>query len=119
MQFTHSLNAPLVSTLEPIKVRNWFQNFDVKMQLAPLHVGGAVGVYSRTLKLHDCDESTRAFYVREMSRTLAEMAPCPLPEVGTGRIMPRGNLPKITCSDAAPMLAKAPKRQKSTQKYMI
>ena len=45
-----------------------------------LRVGGEVGVYGRILKLHDCDESTRAFYVKEMGRTLAEMAPCPLPE---------------------------------------
>ena len=45
-----------------------------------LRIGGEVGVYGRTVKLHDCDESTRAFYVKEMGRTLAEMAPAPLPE---------------------------------------
>lgn len=47
---------------------------------ADLRVGGEVGVYGRALKLHDCDESTRLFYVKEMGRSIAEMAPCPLPE---------------------------------------
>jgi hypothetical protein len=28
-----------------------------------LRLGGEVGVYGRALKLHDCDQSTRAFYL--------------------------------------------------------
>jgi len=31
-------------------------------------------VNGRTLRLHDCDDSTRAFYVKECGRSLAEMA---------------------------------------------
>jgi hypothetical protein len=33
--------------------------------LHDLKVGGLVGVYGRTLRLLDCDESTRTFYVKE------------------------------------------------------
>lgn len=43
-------------------------------------VGGSVGVYGRSLFVHDCDESTRAYYVKTLGRTLAEMAPRPLPD---------------------------------------
>ena len=43
-------------------------------------VGGTVGVYGRSLFVHDCDESTRAYYVKTLGRTLAEMAPKPPPD---------------------------------------
>ena len=45
-----------------------------------LRVGGTVGVYGRTLTIHDCDDFTRAFYVKEEGRTIAEMAPRPFVE---------------------------------------
>ena len=44
-------------------------------------VGGTVGVYGRSLIVHDCDESTRAYYVKTLGRTLAEMAPRPPPDL--------------------------------------
>ena len=63
--------------------------FDVRAPAAPgkrqflnaddIRVGATVGVYGRDLVVHDCDESTRAFYVKECGRTLAEMAPRPGP----------------------------------------
>ena len=43
-----------------------------------IRVGGEVGVYGRSLFVHDCDESTRAYYVKTLGRTLAEMAPRPM-----------------------------------------
>ena len=45
-----------------------------------LRVGGTVGVYGRTLTIHDCDDFTSAFYVKEEGRTIAEMAPRPFVE---------------------------------------
>jgi hypothetical protein len=43
-----------------------------------IRVGAEVGVYGRSLFVHDCDESTRAYYVKTLGRTLAEMAPRPM-----------------------------------------
>ena len=43
-----------------------------------IRVGGEVGVYGRSLFVHDCDEHARAYYVKTLGRTLAEMAPRPM-----------------------------------------
>ena len=43
-----------------------------------LHIGGSVDVYGRALRLHDCDESTCAFYLEKCGRAPEEMQPQPL-----------------------------------------
>jgi len=45
---------------------------------ADIKIGATVGVYGRDLFVHDCDASTRAFYVKTLGRSLAEMSPVPI-----------------------------------------
>lgn len=41
-------------------------------------MGKPIGVYGRNLTVHDCDDFTRAYYVKVLGRTILEMAPKPL-----------------------------------------
>ena len=45
---------------------------------ADIVMGQPVGVYGRNLTVHDCDDFTRAYYVKTLGRTILEMAPKPL-----------------------------------------
>ena len=51
---------------------------DVPQKPADIVMGQPVGVYGRNLTVHDCDDFTRAYYVKTLGRTILEMAPKPL-----------------------------------------
>ena len=59
---------------------------EVHVGAGDIIIGGVVGVYGRDLFVYDCDESTRGYYVTQLGRTLAEMAPREIPySRGSGR----------------------------------
>ena len=48
------------------------------LQAPDIKIGGIVGVYGRNLFVHDCDASTRSYYVKSLGRSLHEMAASPI-----------------------------------------